>query len=175
MMTIRISSRCPRPFVLRGDALQAATEDLIDIDSWMRTYAFFSLTGNWDVWGFGFEHNIYMYRRPSDQKFVLLPWDMDFSFDRATTESLYDTSTNIGPAHRPAGESTRFLRALARPDRDSRQPGILGTMGNAATAASLMNPIRSTFPTSPIVTRMSTAGLTSWRRRSRLRSLRTTV
>jgi len=73
---------------LTGSALQAQTEEIMDIDQWMRAYAFVSLCSVGDMYTFGNNHNWFMYLRPSDGKFLYFPWDMDFVFTRGSSGAL---------------------------------------------------------------------------------------
>ncbi len=60
-----------------GDALFEATNQIMDVDLWMRHYANQSYFGNWDTYGFGRPKNLRIYLRPEDHKFVPLFWDCD--------------------------------------------------------------------------------------------------
>jgi hypothetical protein len=37
----------------------------------------------------GAQHNLYVYRRPSDSKWLMIPYDMDFTFNAGQTSSLF--------------------------------------------------------------------------------------
>ncbi len=78
-----------KAFDLTGDALQAATAELMDVDSWMRTFAIESLVGNTDVYTIGAPHNLYLYVRPTDQKVMAFPWDMDNNFNLSPSAGLH--------------------------------------------------------------------------------------
>lgn len=71
-----------------GTALDVQTKALMDIDQWMRAYAFVSLGSVGDMYTFGNNHNFFTYSRPADGKFVYFPWDMDFSFNRGENAAL---------------------------------------------------------------------------------------
>ena len=62
---------------LNGDALDAAIDDVMDVDLWMRHYATQSFVGNWDTYGFNRPKNLRLYIRPSDGKIIPLYWDAD--------------------------------------------------------------------------------------------------
>ena len=66
-----------KAFELSGTDLDEAIEQTIDVDSWMRNVAFQSLIENRDVYSRGLKHNVMFYVRPSDQKVMALPIDMD--------------------------------------------------------------------------------------------------
>ncbi len=52
---------------------------LADIDQWMRAWAFDYAMGNWDVWTYNVGQNMYIYKQ-EDGRWVLMPWDIDFTF-----------------------------------------------------------------------------------------------
>ncbi len=79
--------RLCKAWSLTGTALDVQTKALMDIDQWMRAYAFVSLGSVGDMYTFGNNHNFFTYMRP-DGKFVYFPWDMDFSFNRGETAAL---------------------------------------------------------------------------------------
>ncbi|MCA9262740.1 MAG: lamin tail domain-containing protein, partial [Planctomycetales bacterium] len=78
-----------------GGTLDVATRDVIDVDQWMRLFAFESLVGINDTYNQGLPHNIQFYVRPEDQKVLAFPWDMDFSFHQSTTMPIYGTGSNL--------------------------------------------------------------------------------
>jgi hypothetical protein len=89
-----------------GSLLDARTRQVMDVDEWARAYALISLCGVADTYTFGYEHNLLMYVRPSDQRMLAFPWDMDFSFYQWTDGPLIG-SHNAGkvlslPANRRA-------------------------------------------------------------------------
>jgi hypothetical protein len=69
-------------------ALQAQAEQILDMDQWMRAYAFVSLCSVGDMYTYGNNHNWFMYLRPSDGKLLYFPWDMDFVFTRGSSGAL---------------------------------------------------------------------------------------
>jgi len=75
-----------------GAALDAQTRLTTDVDEWLRAYAMISLCGVGDMYTFGNNHNLLAYIRPSDQRVIYFPWDMDFSFSQAATAALIGTS-----------------------------------------------------------------------------------
>lgn len=98
---------------LLGDYGQAATSDafedideILDTDQFLRAFAAQVLFGIGDSYSSGSEHNAYFYQRPSDGKFLFLPWDMDFAFRRDVNASI--TPSNdlnkllLNPANRRA-------------------------------------------------------------------------
>ena len=69
--------------------LDAATRAVMDVDQWMRAFTIISLCGVTDTYTQGNNHNNLFYRRPSDGKMLAFPWDLDFSWVRATTSPLW--------------------------------------------------------------------------------------
>ncbi len=71
-----------------GDAFSSRTDTLrrelipqaIDVDQWMRAFAFQSLIGVADTYNMGLEHNLVLYTRPSDGRVLAFPWDLDHAF-----------------------------------------------------------------------------------------------
>ncbi|MBN9689793.1 MAG: lamin tail domain-containing protein [Verrucomicrobia bacterium] len=52
----------------------------VDVDQWMRTFAFQRIVGNWDSYGMGRGKNMYAYKRDG-QTWKLFSWDVDFALD----------------------------------------------------------------------------------------------
>ena len=78
-----------KAFGLTGTNLDVQTQALMDVDEWMRTFAFESLAGPTDAYFTGSNnHNFRLYVRPADQKVLAMPWDWDSSFNRSTSGSL---------------------------------------------------------------------------------------
>jgi hypothetical protein len=67
---------------LRGDAFNQTIGQFIDVDEWLRAFAFSVITGHGDNYGVdGSQHNLHLYIRPSDQKVLHLPHDFDAFFE----------------------------------------------------------------------------------------------
>jgi hypothetical protein len=77
-----------KAFSLTGAQLDAEIGDVIDVNHWARHYAVLSLTGVSDTYTHGNPHNLRVYQRPEDGRFISLPHDMDTSFQRATNVGL---------------------------------------------------------------------------------------
>ena len=69
-----------------------ATNEVMDVDEWMRHYANQAYFGNWDTYGFRRPKNLRMYVNPADDKVVPLFWDCDLC---NFTEPLYNRSENL--------------------------------------------------------------------------------
>ncbi len=52
--------------------------DVIDVDQWLRAFAFATLAGVVDQYGAGSQHNAQFYVRPEDQRVLYFPHDLDF-------------------------------------------------------------------------------------------------
>jgi hypothetical protein len=77
-----------KAFSLTGTELDATIGNVIDVDQWARHYAVLSLTGVSDTYTHGNPHNLRVFQRPEDGRFVSFPHDMDTSFQRATNVGL---------------------------------------------------------------------------------------
>ncbi|MCP4192425.1 MAG: hypothetical protein GY768_17565 [Planctomycetaceae bacterium] len=76
-----------KAFSKRGESLDEATQEIMDMDAWMRTFALQSLVGTADTYNMGLAHNLELFVRP-DGKVVPLPWDVDHGFYYSTNGSL---------------------------------------------------------------------------------------
>jgi hypothetical protein len=66
-------------FALSDADLLAEVEAVIDVDQWLRAYAFATLSGAVDNYGGdGSQHNARFYVRPEDQRLLYFPHDLDF-------------------------------------------------------------------------------------------------
>lgn len=94
-------------------AAPAATQDALsqsamDVDEWMRTFAFLMLSGTRDTYSYDNPHNFIIYIRPSDHRALAFLWDMDFCFNAGATDITAGTaSTGLSrlmglPAYRRA-------------------------------------------------------------------------
>ncbi len=53
--------------------------DLADMEQWMRVFCYDYAMGNWDAWTYNVGQNMFLYK-PDGQRWVLMPWDIDFVF-----------------------------------------------------------------------------------------------
>ncbi len=81
--------------ILTGSELKDALDPIIDADQWMRTFAMATLTGSGDTYGRVWKHNFRYYVRPSDQKVIVLQWDLDSAFGLGASDSILPTRNNI--------------------------------------------------------------------------------
>jgi hypothetical protein len=70
--------RFARVFGQAGAAFDAEVADVIDVDQWLRAFAFATLSGAVDNYAAGAAHNAELYRRPSDGRTLYFPHDLDF-------------------------------------------------------------------------------------------------
>jgi hypothetical protein len=97
-----------KAFSLTGPALETQTKQLMDVDQWMRTFAFKAFTGDVDTYTAGLNHNWKIYFRPGDGKALGLLWDMDFSFVQPINNAF------------PGGSSPNTYRIITLPDNYRR-------------------------------------------------------
>jgi hypothetical protein len=74
---------------MTGPELDTRSQAVIDIDQWMRVFAFYSLVGVGDTYMNGNFHNNQYYVRPEDNRVLIFPWDMDFAFTSPANASLF--------------------------------------------------------------------------------------
>ncbi|HVK59637.1 MAG TPA: lamin tail domain-containing protein [Candidatus Kapabacteria bacterium] len=79
--------RLAQAFSLTGAALEQKTSELMDMEQWTRVFAFKSLSGDVDTYGFGLPHN-HLFYIPPQGKALTFPWDMDFSWTRPATDTI---------------------------------------------------------------------------------------
>jgi len=63
-----------------GSAYVPRVFSTVDVDQWMRNFAFERIVGNWDSYGMGRGKNMYAYKRDG-LTWKLFPWDVDFALD----------------------------------------------------------------------------------------------
>lgn len=80
---------------LNGPALKNALDELTDVDQWMRTFAMMSLNGTDDIYSRIWEHNFRYFVRPTDQKIIVLQWDLDRSFNLGVSSAITPTRNNM--------------------------------------------------------------------------------
>lgn len=91
-----------RAFSLSGTNLDGPTSSLMDLDEWMRTWAFESLIGVGDgYFTGGSPHNFRMYVRPSDQKVLAMPWDWDSCFVKGSSAAIVGSGNLAKIVNRP--------------------------------------------------------------------------
>jgi hypothetical protein len=74
-------------FSLSGTPLQARTDELMNMEQWVRVFALKTLGGDADTYGWGYPHNQLIYVPPQG-KALTFPWDMDFCWTRSPSDPL---------------------------------------------------------------------------------------
>jgi hypothetical protein len=67
---------------------------VLDIDEALNEFAMQHIVGNWDTWGYNRGKNALIYQRPSDGRFVVIPWDIDFVMGSGAQP--WESLTNAG-------------------------------------------------------------------------------
>lgn len=71
--------RLGQAFALSDAAFLAEVGEVIDVDQWLRAFAFATLSGSIDNYGSdGSQHNAQLYVRPEDGRVLYFPHDLDF-------------------------------------------------------------------------------------------------
>ncbi|HET6409498.1 MAG TPA: CotH kinase family protein, partial [Chthoniobacteraceae bacterium] len=65
------------------------TNAMMDVSEWLRSFAIEVLFGIGDNYASGAQHNLYIYRRPVDGRWIMFPYDMDFTFSNASNSGLF--------------------------------------------------------------------------------------
>jgi hypothetical protein len=76
-----------------------------NLEQWMRVFCYDYAMGNWDAWTYNVGQNMFLYR-PSAQRWVILPWDIDF---------VFGDGDGTGAALRGGGQDPTMSRAYANP------------------------------------------------------------
>lgn len=92
-----------KAFSLSGAALDAASQRVMDVDEWLRSFAYESLLGCADAYFTGANHhNLRLYVRPDDRKVMAMPWDWDSGFQLAIGAPLIGGANLAKIVNRPA-------------------------------------------------------------------------
>ena len=78
-----------------GGELDIASQQAMDVDQWLRTFAYLSLGGVNDTYHQGLPHNLMLFVRPEDDRVVALPWDQDLSFHHSSRLNPLGTGSNL--------------------------------------------------------------------------------
>jgi len=81
-------------FDLPDEAFFDAVEAALDVDQWLRSFAFAALAGSTDQYGTGAQHNAQLYVRPQDGRLLYFPHDTDFFFGTPTTPVIQQGDLN---------------------------------------------------------------------------------
>jgi hypothetical protein len=79
-----------------GSQLDIRSRAVIDVDQWMRVFAYESLAGINDTYNQGLRHNFQVFVRPEDQRVLAMPWDQDFALHHDPTGlGIYGSGSNF--------------------------------------------------------------------------------
>jgi hypothetical protein len=87
-----------------SDKYVQAMSNIMDVEEVLKEIAVRHIVGDWDSWGYNRGKNNLIYQRPSDGRFVLIPWDIDFVLGSGHGPTSSLTSTGL------QGFSTLFSR-----------------------------------------------------------------
>ncbi len=93
--------RFAKVFGQSGAGFDAQVGDVVDVDEWLRAFAFATLSGAIDNYGSGSQHNADFYVRPADGRVLYFPHDLDF----------------LGSSRGPVVASGDLAKLIARPER----------------------------------------------------------
>lgn len=87
--------------------------DRIDVEEFLRIWAIRLNTDDWDTWGARRGKNCYLYLPPNDGRWVLLPWDMELTYDDVS--SFLPSVLRAGTEPRIPTSFEEVFRLLNRP------------------------------------------------------------
>jgi len=74
---------------------RSEVESVLDVEETLKQIAVRHVVGDWDSWGYNRGKNNLLYQRPSDGRFVLIPWDIDFVLGSGHGPTTSLTSTSL--------------------------------------------------------------------------------
>jgi hypothetical protein len=91
---VNLISKMDRQMSASDTQYVRAVESVLDVEEALKEIAVRHVVGDWDSWGYNRGKNNLLYQRPSDNRFVLIPWDIDFVLGSGDgpTNSLTATS-----------------------------------------------------------------------------------
>lgn len=96
----------------------------LDVDQFLRYLAVNALLANLDSF-LGFGHNYYLYLRPDTNRFVFIPWDVDFSCGTWPAAGSPDQQLDLSLSHPHLGQNKLIDRLLAMEDVNEKYRKIL--------------------------------------------------
>jgi spore coat protein CotH len=84
----------------------------LDVDAFLRFVAADALLANLDSF-LGFGHNFFLYLRPTDNRFVFIPWDLDLSLGMWPVGGTPDQQTDLSLDHPHIGQNKLIDRLFA--------------------------------------------------------------
>jgi hypothetical protein len=112
-------------FALSGAEADPQIEAVIDVDQWLRAFAFATVSGAVDNYASGAAHNAVLYVRPEDQRVLYFPHDLDFV---------------VGPTNVPVVASPDLARLLANPARLRQYYGHVRDLAETSFSAAYLGP-----------------------------------
>ena len=73
----------------------AAVSSILDVEEVLKEMAVRHIVGDWDSWGYNRGKNNLLYQRPSDGRFVLIPWDIDFVLGSGSSSNSSLTESGL--------------------------------------------------------------------------------
>src|SRR6185503_4767857 len=125
------------PVQTSAAAFDAAIYKWADVEAILRVWAVRMNTDDWDTWGTSRGKNCYLYRRPSDGRWVLLPWDMELTYGNTGSFPLGATPGSPIPINSLFPEVNRMLN---RPAIKRRFYGILKEMVDRQFNSDFLSP-----------------------------------
>jgi spore coat protein CotH len=98
--------------------------DYLDIDEFLRFLAAHAVLVNADSF-MGMGHNFYIYLRPDTNKFVFIPWDLDFAFGRGPMGGQPAQQADLSIQHPHAGSNKLIDRLLEIKDINEKYQKVL--------------------------------------------------
>ncbi|NQT84188.1 CotH kinase family protein, partial [bacterium] len=92
---INLISKMDRQMSSSNSQYVAGVESVLDVEEALKEIAVRHVVGDWDSWGYNRGKNNLLYRRPSDGRFVLIPWDIDFVLGSGDGPSTSLTATSL--------------------------------------------------------------------------------
>jgi hypothetical protein len=153
------------------------TTNFLDVTEWLRCYAVENLFGIGDNYGGdGSQHNLILYNRPSDGRWLFMPHDMDFMFNNSSTGGLVNNSDLNKLLGKPANArlyygylrelcfstyNTAYLQPWAVHYSKFLNEDLTQTMSYVSTRNStVLNAVNSAIP--PVSFNITTANNTSF-------------
>ncbi|KKL16040.1 hypothetical protein LCGC14_2499570, partial [marine sediment metagenome] len=94
-----------------GSQLDILSQQVIDVDQWMRTFALLTLGGMADIYHLSYwPKNLQVFVRPEDDRIIVLPWDMDGAMGHSSSADL------LGAYIGSLGKTSNFRKVLEIPN-----------------------------------------------------------
>ena len=114
--------------------------DHIDTDAFLRVLMIRMHTTDWDTWGTDRGKNAYIYRRPSDGQWVLLPWDMELTYEDGRISGWLPPADITRPYTNVGGKFPELQRLWNHAKVKRQMYGILWEMINHQFNGAFLRP-----------------------------------